>query len=218
MAFYIELFDKNDKDNFIGYMSFDARTGKLYMVESVRDAMMFDDLERFKPLFDMNNTICGDYFINCCWDGNGEDPNTYYNLNQNEIHSYEKEVVSKKLIKKRERKLVKQIKKEIISKGRKRLDNLPQYVRWDVCNTIRCKRNIFTCLIYKDGKVTSTSAFTVYEAMQKVVQNHMKEKKMTVKEALAYLSTYNPDMERGFTMRKALNRSKVNREALGITC
>ena len=218
MAFYIELFDKNDKDNFIGYMSFDPRTGKLYMVESVRDAMMFDDLERFKPLFDMNNTICGDYFINCCWDGNGEDPNTYYNLNQNEIHSYEKEVLSKKLIKKRERKLVKQVKNKVEFKTRKRKDNLMKDIYFDACNSFRRKKSTFNVVTYKNGKKTSTCANTVFEAAMKGVRNWIEEGIMTPEQALDYLNTYHPSMEKGFTLNKALSRSKVNKKALGITC
>ena len=213
MSFYVEVFDKNDEDNFVGYIGYSNNGNTFEVVGNMHNVVTFDTMEKFKSVFNVHGKECGDYIFNYCWDGYGEDPNALYGK-----RSFLEEKISKKLLKKRKRKLVKQIKKEIACKGRKRLDNLPQYVRWDVCNTVRCKRNIFTCLIYKDGKVTSTSAFTVYEAMQKVVQNHMKEKKMTAKEALAYLSTYNPDMEKGFTIRKALNRSKVNKEALGITC
>ena len=202
MAFYVEVFDKNNKEDFIGYVGFNQDDGSIQIVDSIAYALMFTDPKKFMIDFNMNGQECGEYFFNFCWNGHDEDPKKYFKKNIRE------ENISKKLTK--EVKKSNKIKENIETKGRKRLDYLPQYVRWDVCNTVRCKRNIFTCLIYRDGKVTSTSSFTVYEAMLKVVENHTECGKMTMEEALKYLATYSPEMEKGFTIRKALSRSKVN--------
>lgn len=212
MSFYVDIFKDETCETFLGYIGYSNDCKTLTLTDDIYRVFKFETCSQFQFILDKNFSMYKNSFMHFNWDGNGENP---------EQCTVDSDVTAKEIIpmdKKTRKQKYKKFKEEVKKNIRKRLDDLPQYVTWDVCNTVRCKRNVFVSVIYRNGKKTSTSSATVYEAMLKVVENHMANKMMTAKQAIEYLATYNPKMEKGFTVNKALNRSKANKEALGIIC
>lgn len=210
MSFYVDIFKDETCETFLGYIGYSNDCKTLTLTDDIYRVFKFETCSQFQFILDKNFSMYKNSFMHFNWDGNGENP---------ENCSVDSDVITKEIIpmdKKTRKQKYKKFKEEVKKNIRKRLDDLPQYVTWDPCNTCRCKRNVFRSVIVKDGKLTSTSSPTVYEAMMKVVKNRLEQKLMNTKQLIEYLSTYNPKMEKGFTLNKALNRSKVNREALGI--
>lgn len=92
----------------------------------------------------------------------------------------------------------------------KRKYNLPKYVCWDVRNTVMANKVWFGVTLTKNGKKTNTAAKTVKEAMEYVVNNKLNEKIWTKEQAEEYLKTYDPEMEKGYSVERAKEISKIS--------
>lgn len=98
---------------------------------------------------------------------------------------------------------------EVVQANKKRKYNLPKYVCWDVRNTVLANRVWFGANLRINGKTTNTAAKTVKMAMQYVVENRLKEKIWDIDQARAYLATYEPNMENGYSVELAKTISKT---------
>jgi len=98
-------------------------------------------------------------------------------------------------------------------KKSKRKYNLPKYVSWDIRNTVAANKVWFGATLTKSGKHTNTAAKTVKEAMEYVAQNRLSENIWSKNQVNEYMNTYDPEMEKGYSVEWArqLSKSKANK-------